>query len=68
LVLCREIKGGGGGIGRVEEHTHRSRGREDVLGCFWKGGKPRKGMTFEKEIKKISKEKEKEKNVNKENI
>jgi hypothetical protein len=21
--------------GWVEEHPHRSRGREDVIGCFW---------------------------------
>ena len=59
MVLCREIKGGGGGSGRVEEHPHRSRGREDMLGCFWKGGKPGKGITFENEIKKISKERKK---------
>jgi hypothetical protein len=25
--------------GWVEEHPHRSRGREDVIGCFWEGGK-----------------------------
>ena len=31
----------------VEEHPHRSRGREDVIGCFQEGGKPGKGMTFE---------------------
>jgi hypothetical protein len=30
----------------VEEHPHRSRGREDVIGCFLKGGKLGKGTTF----------------------
>jgi hypothetical protein len=30
--------------GSVEEHRHRSRGREDVIGCFWEGGKQGKGM------------------------
>jgi hypothetical protein len=33
--------------GWVEEHLHRSREREDVIGCFQKGGKPKKGITFE---------------------
>jgi hypothetical protein len=33
--------------GWVEEHPHRSRGREDVIGCFWEGGKLRKGIPFE---------------------
>jgi hypothetical protein len=31
--------------GWVEEHPHGSREREDVKGCFWKGGN-RKGVTF----------------------
>ena len=31
----------------VEEHPHRSRGREDVIGCFQEGEKPQKGITFE---------------------
>jgi hypothetical protein len=31
----------------VEEHPHRNRGREDVIGYFWEGGKPRKRITFE---------------------
>ena len=33
--------------GWVEEHPHRSRGREDVIGCFQEGGKLGKGITFE---------------------
>jgi hypothetical protein len=41
----------------VEEHPHRSRGREDVIGCFQEGGKPGKGITFEISIKKISNKK-----------
>jgi hypothetical protein len=31
----------------VEEHPHRSRGREDVIGCFWGVGKLGKEITFE---------------------
>jgi hypothetical protein len=31
----------------VKEHPHRSKGREDVIGYFQKGGKPGKGITFE---------------------
>ena len=31
----------------VEEHPHRSRGREVVIGCFREGGKLGKGITFE---------------------
>jgi hypothetical protein len=31
----------------VEEHCHRSRGREDVIGYFLEGGKLGKGITFE---------------------
>jgi hypothetical protein len=31
----------------VEEHPHKGRGREDVIGCFQEGGKPGKGITFE---------------------
>jgi hypothetical protein len=30
--------------GWMEEHPHRIRGREDVIGCFWEGGKPEKGI------------------------
>ena len=32
---------------QVEEHPLRSRGREDVIGCFWEGEKLGKGITFE---------------------
>jgi hypothetical protein len=39
--------------GWVEEHPHRSRGREDVIGGFWEDGKQGKGITFEMK-KKIS--------------
>ena len=31
----------------VDEHPHRSRVREDVIGCFQEGGKLGKGITFE---------------------
>jgi hypothetical protein len=31
----------------VEEHLHRNRGREDVIGCFQERRKPGKGITFE---------------------
>ena len=44
----RRIKGGEVGVGVwVEEHPHRSRGREDVIGCFQEEGKPGNGITFE---------------------
>jgi hypothetical protein len=33
--------------GWVEEHPHRSRGREDMIGCFQEGGKPGKRIIFE---------------------
>jgi hypothetical protein len=33
--------------GWVEEHTHRSRGRKEVIGCFWERGKTGKEITFE---------------------
>jgi hypothetical protein len=33
--------------GLVGEYHHRSRGRENVIGCFWEGGKPGKRITFE---------------------
>jgi hypothetical protein len=40
MPQCRGIEGGEVGVGgRMEEHPHRSRGREDVIGCFWEGGK-----------------------------
>jgi hypothetical protein len=31
----------------VEEHPHRSRGREDVIGCFQEEEKLGKEVTFE---------------------
>ena len=31
----------------VEEDAHKSRAREDMIGCFQEEGKPRKGITFE---------------------
>jgi hypothetical protein len=41
MPQCRGIKGREVGVGEwVEEHPHRSRGKKDVIGCFWKGGKP----------------------------
>jgi hypothetical protein len=36
--------------GWVFEHPHRRRGKEDVIGCFWEGGKLEKGITFEMKI------------------
>jgi hypothetical protein len=43
----RGIEGGEEGVGGwVEEHPHRSRGREDGIGGFWEGG-PGKGIRFE---------------------
>jgi hypothetical protein len=44
----REIEGGEMGVCRwVEEHPHRSRGKEDMIGCFQEGGIPGKRMTIE---------------------
>ena len=38
MQQCRAIKGGQVGVGGcVEEHPHRSRGREDRIGGFWEG-------------------------------
>jgi hypothetical protein len=34
-IKSREVGVGGW----VEEHPHRIRGREDVIGCFWEGGR-----------------------------
>ena len=46
MPQCRGIEGRE--VGRwVEEHPHRSRGREDVIGCFQERGKLGKGITFE---------------------
>ena len=39
----------------VEEHPHRSIGREDGIEVFWEGGKLGKWKKFEMQIKKISK-------------
>jgi hypothetical protein len=36
-----------GMVGWVENQPHRSKGREDVIRCFQKGGKLGKGITFE---------------------
>ena len=48
MSQCRGIKDREVGVGVcVEEQPHRSRGREDVIGCFWEGGKLGKGITFE---------------------
>jgi hypothetical protein len=53
---CRRIEGRELGVGKfIEEYPHRSRGREDVIGCFWEVGKLGKGIIFEMYIKKISK-------------
>jgi hypothetical protein len=38
MSQCRGIQGGEVGVGGwVEEHLHRSRGREDGIGCFQEG-------------------------------
>ena len=48
MPQCRGIEDGEVGVGGwVEEHPHRSRAREDLIGCFWEGGKLGKGITFE---------------------
>jgi hypothetical protein len=48
MPQCRGIEDREVGVaGWVEEHTHISRGREDVIGCFWDGWKPGKGITYE---------------------
>jgi hypothetical protein len=48
MPQCRGIESRVVGVGVwVEEHPHRSRRREDVIGCFWEGGKLGKGITFE---------------------
>jgi hypothetical protein len=47
---CRGIEGGW-----VMQHFHRNRGREYRIGCFQEGCKPGKGITFEMQIKKLSK-------------
>jgi hypothetical protein len=48
MPQCRGIEGGEVRVGRwLEEHLHRSRGREDAIGGFWEVRKPGKGITFE---------------------
>jgi hypothetical protein len=48
MSQCSGIKGREVGVGRwVEEHPHRNRERKGGIGCFWEGGKPGKGLTFE---------------------
>jgi hypothetical protein len=48
MPQCRGTQGGEVGVGGwVEENCHRSRGRDDMIGCFWEGGKPGKGIKFE---------------------
>jgi hypothetical protein len=48
MPQCRRIKGTEVGVGGwLEEHPHRSRVREDVIGCFQEGGKLGKGITFD---------------------
>jgi hypothetical protein len=46
MLQCRGIKGREVGV-MVEEHSHRSMGREDVTVGFPEGGKRGKGITFE---------------------
>jgi hypothetical protein len=48
MPQCRAIKGREVKVGGwVEEHPHRNRGRENVIGCFQEGGKSGKELTFE---------------------
>jgi hypothetical protein len=45
-------------VGRwVEEHPHRSRGIEDMIGCFQEGDEPGKGIFIYKEISNLRKKK-----------
>jgi hypothetical protein len=56
MSQCRECQGGKTGVGWwVEEHSHRGRGRGEVIGCS--KGETGKGKTFEMSIKKISNKK-----------
>ena len=44
----RRINGREWGFGTwMEENPNRSKGREPVIGYFWDGGKPVKGITSE---------------------
>jgi hypothetical protein len=48
MPQCRGVEGREVEVcGWVEEHPHRSRGREDVIGCDQEEGKPGKEITFE---------------------
>ena len=48
MPQCRRIKGTEVGVGGwLEEHPHRSRVREDVIGCFQEGEELGTGITFE---------------------
>jgi hypothetical protein len=48
MLQCRAIEVGEVGVGGwMEKHPHRSSGKEDVIGYFWEGEKPKKGITFE---------------------
>jgi hypothetical protein len=42
-----EVGVGGWVGGWVDEHPHRSSGREDVIGCFQEGEELGTGITFE---------------------
>ena len=47
MPQCRGIKGREVGVGGwVEEHPHRSRGREDGMGVFREGENPVRGITL----------------------
>jgi hypothetical protein len=42
MFQCRGINVGEERVGLwVEEHPHRIREREDVIGCFWEGNQER---------------------------
>ena len=44
MPQCRGIEGREVGVGGwVEEHPHRSKGREDEIGCLWEEGKQERG-------------------------
>jgi hypothetical protein len=44
MPQCRGIEGGEVGVGVcVEEHPHKSRGRKDGIGGFWKWENPVRG-------------------------
>jgi hypothetical protein len=41
MPQCLGMSEWGGRNGWVGEHPHRSRGREDQIGGFWRGGQKR---------------------------